>query len=59
MTYSISEKPQTPWMVDLCEDCARPIMAWKEHGRLSAARRAYRRFNKVPAVPLKSTYKGS
>jgi hypothetical protein len=48
-TYALAERPNVPWMVDLCESCSAPIRAWREHGRQGPNRRAYRRFSKVPS----------
>lgn len=50
-TYAIAQHPNSAWMVDLCDTCALPIDRWRDHARSGPNRRAYRRFNKVPAVP--------
>lgn len=54
-TYAIAQHPGSPWMVDLCPDCAKPIDRWRDHARSGPNRRAYRRFNKVPVKPREGT----
>jgi hypothetical protein len=55
VTYSIGEQAKTPWIVDLCADCAAPVGQWRDHGRHAGSKRAYRRFTKVPAQPRYAT----
>lgn len=48
-TYAIAQRPNTPWMIDLCEQCAAPIARWRDKGRRGPSRRAYRKYGKVDA----------
>lgn len=45
--FAISERPNMPFIIDLCEDHAAPLDDLREHGRGSAGRRPYRKYRKL------------
>ena len=48
-TWMVARKPNTPWVVDLCEEHAGPLASTRQYGRHNPTRRTYRRYGKVPA----------
>lgn len=56
-TYSITVVPGGhPWLIDLCETHAKPILRMQEKGRSPSSRRKYRRFGeKVAVAPVRKS----
>lgn len=49
--YTISRRPGSPWIIDLCGTCAEPLRVMQERGRAPAGKkRPYRKYGQKVRV---------